>query len=191
MNWADDDWDGDGIPNSLELQNLIDHQGTADAFDDVCCLNFPIAPWDHDNDGIRDDIDEDDDYDGMKDEDEVMLWPSRFGMESTNPWDHDDFGGGVGIANPTNNSTGPDYFDVDDDNDDRADLDWNNPSVGSWAIPSNKTEESSGSSSDWDSDNDGVLDDDDKIPTRITLSTQPILGRTKTDLQFSTELFSG
>ena len=66
VNWADDDWDGDGIPNSLELQNLNDTNGTPDPFDDICCLNFPIAPWDHDNDGIRDDIDEDDDYDGMK-----------------------------------------------------------------------------------------------------------------------------
>ena len=169
VNWADDDWDGDGIPNSLELQNLNDTNGTADPIDDTCCLNFPIAPWDHDNDGIRDDIDEDDDYDGMKDEDEVMLWPSRYGTESTNPWDHDDFGGGVGLANPNNNSTGPDYFDVDDDNDGRADLDWNNPSSGDWATPSNKIEESSGWSSDWDSDNDGILDNDDKIPTRICL----------------------
>ena len=175
VNWADDDWDGDGIPNSLELQNLVDHQGTADAIDDVCCLNFPVAPWDHDNDGIRDDIDEDDDYDGMKDEDEVMLWPSRFGLESTNPWDHDDFGGGVGIADPNNNSTGPDYYDVDDDNDGIEDLDWNNPSVGNWAIPANKTEELSGSSSDWDSDNNGVLDDDDKITTKISLTAQPVL----------------
>tara|TARA_B100000029_G_scaffold505613_2_gene586599 strand:- start:966 stop:8855 length:7890 start_codon:yes stop_codon:yes gene_type:complete len=175
LNWADDDWDGDGIPNSLELQNLVDPNGTADPFDDTCCLNFPIAPWDHDNDGIRDDFDEDDDYDGMKDEDEVMLWPSRFGLESTNPWDHDDFGGGVGMADPSNNTTGPDYYDIDDDSDGRADLDWNDPSVGNWAIPSNKTEDSSGWSSDWDSDNNGVLDNDDKIPTRITLTSQSVL----------------
>ena len=33
----------------------------------------PIAPWDHDNDGLRDDIDLDDDEDGMNDEDEVCL----------------------------------------------------------------------------------------------------------------------
>jgi len=175
LNWADDDWDGDGIPNSLELQNLNDTQGTADPIDDTCCLNFPIAPWDHDNDGIRDDMDDDDDYDGMKDEDEVMLWPSRYGSESTNPWDHDDFGGGVGLADPTNNSTGPDYFDVDDDNDGREDADWNNPSSGDWPTPANKIEESSGLSSDWDSDNDGLLDHDDKIPTRITLNTQSVL----------------
>ena len=175
VNWADDDWDGDGIPNSLELQNLNDTMGTLDPIDDTCCLNFPIAPWDHDNDGIRDDIDDDDDYDGMKDEDEVMLWPSRYGSQSTNPWDHDDFGGGVGIANPSNNSTGPDYYDVDDDNDGREDLDWNNPSSGDWAIPANKVEEASGISSDWDSNNDGILDDDDKLTTRITLTAQPIL----------------
>ena len=174
LNWADDDWDGDGIPNSIELLNLIDQRGTADVFDDTCCLNFPIAPWDHDNDGIRDDFDDDDDYDGMKDEDEVMLWPSRFGLESTNPWDHDDFGGGVGIANPANNSTGPDYFDVDDDGDGRVDLNWNNPSDGNWANPSNKTEDGA-LSSDWDADNDGILDDDDKIPTRITLYSKPVL----------------
>ncbi len=175
VNWADDDWDGDGIPNSLELQNFNDTNGTADPIDDTPTLNFPIAPWDHDNDGIRDDIDEDDDYDGMKDEDEVMLWPSRYGTESTNPWDHDDFGGGVGLANPNNNSTGPDYYDVDDDNDGRADLDWNNPSSGDWATPSNKIEESSGWSSDWDSDNDGILDNDDKIPTRITLTAPSVM----------------
>ena len=175
VNWADDDWDGDGIPNHLELQNLNDTNGTVDPFDDTCCLNFPIAPWDHDNDGIRDDFDDDDDYDGMKDEDEVMLWPSRFGSESTNPWDHDDFGGGVGLANPANNSTGPDYFDMDDDNDGREDADWNNPSSGDWATPANKIEEASGLSSDWDSDNDGILDHDDKVPTRITLTAQPVL----------------
>ena len=163
VNWADDDWDGDGISNDLELQHL------------PIGLDFPIAPWDHDNDDIRDDIDDDDDYDGMRDEDEVMLWPSRFGVESTNPWDHDDFGGGVGLANPSNNSTGPDYFDVDDDNDGRIDLDWNNPSVGNWANPNNKTEEFDGGSSDWDSDNNGILDDDDKITTRITLTSQPVL----------------
>jgi hypothetical protein len=175
VNWADDDWDGDGIPNSLELQNLNDTRGTFDPIDDTCCLNFPIAPWDHDNDGIRDDFDEDDDQDGMKDEDEVMLWPSRFGTESTNPWDHDDFGGGVGLANPSNNSTGPDYFDVDDDGDGREDLDWNSPSPGNWPLPSNKTEEASGVSSDWDSDNDNILDYDDKITTRISLTSQPVL----------------
>ncbi len=176
VNWADDDWDGDGIPNALELLNLMDGNGTEDPSDDTCCLNFPIAPWDHDNDGIRDDFDEDDDYDGMKDEDEVMLWPSRYGLESTNPWDHDDFGGGVGMADPSNNSTGPDYIDVDDDNDGRLDLDWNNPSLNTtWPTPSNKGEEFDGNSSDWDSDNDGILDDDDKIPTRITLDTQTVL----------------
>ena len=39
-------------------------------------------------------VDLDDDSDGMKDEDEIMLWPSRFGSNSTNPWDHDDMGFG-------------------------------------------------------------------------------------------------
>ena len=77
-NWADNDWDGDGLVNVIGAI-------WSDPF---------ITPWDHDNDGIRDDIDDDDDADGMKDEDEVMLWPTRFGSESTNPWDHDDFGNG-------------------------------------------------------------------------------------------------
>ena len=77
--------------------------------------------------------------------------------ESTNPWDHDDFGGGEGIANPADPNTGPDAIDEDDDNDSRIDTDWD------------QLEEENGSSSDWDSDNDGILDEDDKIPTRICL----------------------
>ena len=48
-------------------------------------VNALIAPWDHDNDGLRDDIDEDDDADGMHDEDEIMLWPSRFGTQFDQP----------------------------------------------------------------------------------------------------------
>ena len=88
VNWADDDFDGDGIPNNVEAAISL------------------TAPFDHDNDGTRDDIDPDDDEDGMADEDEVLLWPLRFDAESTNPWDHDDFGGGLGIANPSDPSTG-------------------------------------------------------------------------------------
>ena len=61
----------------------------------------------------------------MKDEDEVLLWPTRFDRNSTNPWDHDDFGNGEGIANPLDSNTGPDAIDEDDDNDTRADLDFN------------------------------------------------------------------
>ena len=83
-----------------------------------------MAPWDHDNDGLRDDIDPDDDEDGMNDEDEVMLWPSRYGSNSTNPWDHDDYGTGAGMHNPTNASTGPDSLDEDDDTDGIPDVDW-------------------------------------------------------------------
>ena len=146
-NWADNDWDGDGLVNVIE-------QSGATPF---------ITPWDHDNDGIRDDIDDDDDADGMKDEDEVMLWPTRFGSESTNPWDHDDFGNGSGIANPTDPSTGPDAIDNDDDADNRTDVDWDH------------LEENWNGSSDWDQDNDGIPDEDDKIPTRITLFTEPVL----------------
>ena len=146
-NWADNDWDGDGIVNVIE-------QSGATPF---------ITPWDHDNDGLRDDIDDDDDADGMKDEDEVMLWPTRFDSESTNPWDHDDFGNGSGIANPTDPSTGPDAIDNDDDADNRTDVDWDH------------LEEDWNGSSDWDQDNDGIPDEDDKIPTRITLYTEQVL----------------
>ena len=85
VNWADDDWDGDGISNTVELGALP--------------YDF-VAPFDHDNDGTRDDIDEDDDQDGMHDIDEVMLWPERFNRNSTNPWDHDDYGNGEALANP-------------------------------------------------------------------------------------------
>ena len=99
----------------------------------------------------------------MQDIDEIMLWPSRYDSQSTNPWDHDDFGGGEGIANPTDPSTGPDAIDEDDDSDNRTDLDWD------------QLEEDDGNSSDWDNDNDGILDEDDKIPTRITLTSPNVL----------------
>ena len=83
-----------------------------------------VILWDHDNDGLRDDIDLDDDSDGMKDEDEIMLWPSRFGLNSTNPWDHDDYGSGEALYNPNVPGTGPDALDNDDDNDGREDTDF-------------------------------------------------------------------
>ena len=139
LNWADNDWDGDGITNTVELAVSI------------------TAPFDHDNDGTRDDLDEDDDEDGMHDEDEVLLWPTRFDRNSTNPWDHDDFGDGEGIANPTDPSTGPDAIDNDDDNDTRTDVDFD-------------IVEDADLTSDWDHDNDGILDADDKAPTYITLN---------------------
>jgi len=144
--WADDDWDGDGRSNTVEL-------ATATPW---------ISPWDHDNDGTRDDVDLDDDSDGMEDEDEIMLWPTRYNQESTNPWDHDDFGGGLGIANPSNASTGPDAIDNDDDNDSRVDADWDQV-------------EDSELSSDWDHDNDGILDEDDKIATRVNMTVPEVL----------------
>ena len=170
VNWMDDDWDADGIPNSLELQFAVPY----------------VSAWDHDNDGLRDDIDLDDDSDGMKDEDEVMLWPSRFNRESTNPWDHDDFGNGSGIYNPSDNTTGPDVMDVDDDGDGFPDLDWNNPSIGFEPNAENKIEDPSSPnippcqlgttvSLDWDSDNDCTLDEDDKPATRIFFTTKPTL----------------
>jgi plastocyanin len=146
QDWADDDWDADGINNTVELNSP----------------NGLISAFDHDNDGLRDDVDEDDDQDGMKDVDEVLLWPTRFGVESTNPWDHDDFGNGSGIANPLDPFTGPDSIDQDDDADNRSDIDFD------------QIEEDFGSS-DWDSNNNGILDADDKIPSRITLNAPSIL----------------
>ena len=112
---------------------------------------------------MRDDIDLDDDSDGMEDKDEIMLWPSRYGSESTNPWDHDDFGGGEGIANPSDPTTGPDAIDIDDDNDSRIDADWD------------QLKKEDDSSSDWDSDNDEILDEDGKIPTRITTTSRSVV----------------
>ena len=139
VNWADNDWDGDGLTNTVELAQDL------------------TAPFDHDNDGTRDDLDEDDDEDGMHDEDEVLLWPTRFDRNSTNPWDHDDFGDGEALANPSDAGTGPDAIDNDDDNDTRIDTDFDHT-------------EDSELSSDWDHDNDGILDADDKAPTYITLN---------------------
>jgi len=144
--WKDTDWDMDGISNTIERANVTPW----------------ISPWDHDNDGIRDDVDLDDDSDGMMDKDEILLWPQRYNNESTNPWDHDDFGGGLGIANPSDPSTGPDVIDNDDDNDSRVDGDWDQ-------IEDNEL------SSDWDSDNDGIPDEDDKIPTRVNMSIPEVM----------------
>ena len=131
-----------------------------------------ITPWDHDNDGIRDDIDEDDDADGMHDEDEIMLWPTRFARNSTNPWDHDDFGNGEGMAHPANPHTGPDAIDIDDDNDTWDDVDFDILEEGRTCErldpqgnPTGVTERAS----DWDHDNDCILDEDDKLPTRVEL----------------------
>ena len=146
------DHDNDGI------LNWADDDWDGDGLPNTAELLVSItAPFDHDNDGTRDDIDEDDDEDGMHDEDEVLLWPTRFDRNSTNPWDHDDFGNGEGIANPTDPSTGPDAIDNDDDNDTRTDVDFDQV-------------EDADLTSDWDSDNDGRLDADDKPPTYITLN---------------------
>ncbi len=147
VNWMDDDFDGDGRANLVEAAISL------------------TAPFDHDNDGIRDDIDPDDDADGMEDVDEVLLWPLRFDAESTNPWDHDDFGGSLGIANPLDPSTGPDAIDNDDDNDSREDNDFDVLEEGFTSDPCY----SGGQSSDWDHDNDCILDEDDKAPTFITM----------------------
>jgi len=148
VNWKDDDWDGDGLTNAEEL------------------LVSKVAPFDHDNDGLRDDIDVDDDQDGMHDKDEVILWPTRFSRNSTNPWDHDDFGDGEALADPSGNSTGPDAVDNDDDNDTLWDGDYDHLEEGETSSSCYQGQESS----DWDSDNDCVLDEDDKSPTYITLN---------------------
>ena len=150
LDWADDDWDGDGLSNAAELAGPTGL----------------VSAWDHDNDGERDDLDLDDDSDGMHDVDEVLLWPLRFGMNSTNPWDHDDYGFGEGLANPLDSRTGPDSIDDDDDNDTWDDLDYD-------ILEENHvcTDNGGGTqaASDWDSDNDCILDDDDKATTYITL----------------------
>ncbi|MBT7638246.1 MAG: DUF4129 domain-containing protein [Euryarchaeota archaeon] len=148
VDWADDDWDADGISNTVELAISL------------------TQAFDHDNDGTRDDIDMDDDQDGMLDEDEVLLWPTRFDRNSTNPWDHDDFGDGEGIANPLDSGTGPDAIDNDDDNDTREDPNFDHLEDGFTADSCYNGAESS----DWDHDNDCVLDEDDKAPTFITMN---------------------
>ena len=148
VDWADDDWDADGISNTVELAISL------------------TQAFDHDNDGTRDDIDLDDDQDGMLDEDEVLLWPTRFDRNSTNPWDHDDFGNGEGIANPLDSGTGPDAIDNDDDNDTREDPDFDHLENGFTTDACYNGVESS----DWDHDNDCVLDEDDKAPTFITMN---------------------
>ncbi|MEZ8000990.1 MAG: DUF4129 domain-containing protein [Candidatus Poseidoniaceae archaeon] len=148
VDWADDDWDADGISNNVELAISL------------------LAAFDHDNDGQRDDIDTDDDQDGMLDDDEVILWPTRFNRNSTNPWDHDDFGDGEGLANPLDAGTGPDAIDNDDDNDTLVDADFDHLEEGETGFPCYN----GGESSDWDHDNNCVLDEDDKAPTYITLN---------------------
>ncbi len=157
--WKDDDWDADGRSNDDELLVSI------------------TAPFDHDNDGLRDDLDDDDDQDGMKDEDEVLLWPRRYNSRSTNPWDHDDFGGDDGIANPNDPNTGPDAIDNDDDNDTREDNDYDVLEEGYVVDPNSPWCASiiGSVSSDWDSDNDCVPDEDDKMLTTITLNTDTTL----------------
>jgi hypothetical protein len=148
VDWNDDDYDGDGISNTVEVAISL------------------TQPYDHDNDGIRDDIDPDDDEDGMEDIDEVLLWPLRFNSESTNPWDHDDYGTGTAIANPADPSTGPDAIDNDDDDDTRTDSDFDHLEEGFTSDPCYAGSQSS----DWDSDNDCKLDADDKAPTFITMN---------------------
>ena len=152
-NWADDDWDADGLTNDVEL------------------LVSLTQAFDHDNDGLRDDIDEDDDEDGMEDKDEILVWPIRFDRNSTNPWDHDDFGDGEALANPSDSFTGPDAIDEDDDNDTLEDIDFDHLENDEIGFPCYNGQESS----DWDSDNDCVFDKDDKAPTFITLDAPDTL----------------
>ena len=62
-------------------------------------------------------------------------------------------------------TTGPDVNDPDDDNDTRDDLDFDHLEEGFTADPCYQGAQSS----DWDNDNDCVLDEDDKALTFITL----------------------
>ncbi len=154
-NWMDDDFDGDGLSNTEELNSA----GLTSVFD-------------HDNDGLRDDLDKDDDEDGMEDKDEVLLWPTRFDRNSTNPWDHDDFGDGEAMANPSDPFTGPDGIDIDDDWDGWEDLDHDHLEEGEeCTLLGGSTQPAS----DWDHDNDCLADKDDKAPTFITLETPDTL----------------
>ncbi|MBJ24430.1 MAG: hypothetical protein CMB64_07160 [Euryarchaeota archaeon] len=166
-NWADEDWDGDGRTNTWERDN--GYKPTDNLVQPTTSIH--VILWDHDNDGLRDDIDLDDDADGMKDEDEIMLWPSRFGSNSTNPWDHDDMGSGEALYNPNDNTTGPDSLDVDDDNDGLVDEDFDYLEENEIAFPCYNGAQSS----DWDHDNDCILDEDDKTPTFVTLDVPDIL----------------
>ena len=152
--WNDDDWDADGITNTVEINT-----------------NGLNAAFDHDNDGLRDDIDIDDDQDGMEDIDEILVWPIRFNRNSTNPWDHDDFGDGEALANPSDSSVGPDAIDTDDDNDTLEDVDFDHLEENQLSSPCYN----GGPSSDWDSNNDCILDEDDKSPTFITLDAPSTL----------------
>ena len=152
-NWEDDDWDGDGLNNTAELGVSL------------------TQAFDHDNDGLRDDIDVDDDQDGMEDIDEILVWPIRFDRNSTNPWDHDDFGDGEALANPLDPSVGPDAIDNDDDNDTLVDEDFDHLEENQVSFPCYNGAESS----DWDSNNDCRLDEDDKAPTFITLDAPSTL----------------
>ena len=146
-----------------------------------------VAAFDHDNDGLRDDIDDDDDEDGMKDKDEILVWPIRFDRNSTNPWDHDDFGDGEALANPSNDSTGPDAIDVDDDGDGLEDFDFDHLENDEINFPCYNGAESS----DWDSDNDCILDKDDKAPTFITLNAPDTLWIDATTPQSSPDMSTG
>jgi hypothetical protein len=168
-NWADVDWDGDGRTNTWEETN--GYKPTDNLIQPTTSIH--VILWDHDNDGLRDDIDLDDDSDGMKDEDEIMLWPSRFGTNSTNPWDHDDMGFGEALYNPNDSGTGPDALDDDDDTDTREDTDFDYLEQGHLASGVNCAADEI--SSDWDHDNDCLLDADDKTPTYVSLDVPDTL----------------
>ena len=75
---------------------------------------------------------------------------NQFDRNSTNPWDHDDFGDGEALANPNDPFTGPDAIDEDDDNDTREDLDLDHFEEGESCIDLRAPR----FVSDWDSDND-------------------------------------
>ena len=61
--------------------------------------------------------------------------------------DHDDYGTGAGMHNPTNASTGPDSLDEDDDTDGIPDVDWDHLEEGATCTDSSGAEYPA---SDWD-----------------------------------------
>ncbi|MBN1389263.1 MAG: transglutaminase domain-containing protein [Candidatus Thermoplasmatota archaeon] len=85
------DEDADGIPDYIEV---------GDGF-------LSTDPWDHDNDGIIDFLDPDDDDDGIED------------IEDQQPFDHDNDGLDDGADPDDDNDGGPDHevFDIDTDDD--------------------------------------------------------------------------
>jgi len=127
-----DDWDGDGIPNSVEGFGDADGDGVPDSVDlDTDNDGLPDVvegSGDADGDGLPDYLDGDADNDGMADLLEAQ------GMDNDGSYTVDNFvdtnGDGLSddlqvlpLAIPDSDADGvPDYLDVDSDNDGIPDL---------------------------------------------------------------------